>query len=302
MFGRHLFRSLRSALGHGNGLGATGRRPGIPNNGPQPQHRFGRLNLNRFVASAAAGNGLVQLLARGPHIYKLGTAAIVSGGAVTVYTTSHAAPGTEDMETSQIGWVQELADREGMREVLIPGQMLRKHPLGQLVSEEDHLFETMRRSEQIKEFRCFYDPNGKKFYSVVMLGKEVCGYPFTVHGGLTAAIIDETLGGLYTALLTSGKLGMQLPGLTARLEVDYKKKIPAGTVLLVTTEVEQVQPRKVWMKASVCNGEGNTFATGRALFVAPNIGKHFSKLLVWKDNMQGQLQQQVAVAGAVAGT
>lgn len=44
-----------------------------------------------------------------------------------------------------------------------------------------------------------------------------------MHGGLTAAIIDETLGGLYTSLLTSGNLGMTLPGLTARLEVDYKK-------------------------------------------------------------------------------
>jgi hypothetical protein len=32
-------------------------------------------------------------------------------------------------------------------------------------------FETMRRSEQIKEFRCFFDANEKKFYSVVMLGK-----------------------------------------------------------------------------------------------------------------------------------
>ena len=128
--------------------------------------------------------------------------------------------------------------------------------------------------------------------------REVCGYPFTVHGGLTAAIIDESLGGLYTSLLTSGSLGMQLPGLTARLEVDYKQKIPAGTVLLVTTEVEAVQPRKVWMKASVCNGEGNKFATGRALFVAPNIGKHFSKLMSWTDKVQGQFQQQVAVAGA----
>jgi acyl-CoA thioesterase FadM len=93
---------------------------------------------------------------------------------------------------------------------------------------------------------------------------------------------------------------MQLPGLTARLEVDYKQKIPAGTVLLVTTEVEAVQPRKVWMKASVCNGEGSRFATGRALFVAPNIGKHFGKLLSWTDKVQGQLQQQVAVAGAGA--
>jgi hypothetical protein len=40
-----------------------------------------------------------------------------------------------------------------------------------------------------------------------------------VHGGLTAAIVDESFGGLYTALLTTGSLGATLPGLTARLEL-----------------------------------------------------------------------------------
>lgn len=110
--------------------------------------------------------------------------------------------------------------------------------------------------------------------------RDVCGYPSTVHGGLTAAIVDETFGGLYTALLTTGNLGATLPGLTARLELDYKRKIPSGTVLLVTAELESVEPRKVWMKATVSNGSPRaTFATGRALFVAPNIGKQLANML-----------------------
>jgi acyl-coenzyme A thioesterase PaaI-like protein len=112
---------------------------------------------------------------------------------------------------------------------------------------------------------------------VVVLGKEVCGYPSTVHGGLTAAIIDETLGGLYTALLTSGGLGLRMPGLTARLEIDYKKRIAAPSVIHVATEVESVEPRKVWMRATVTDGEGTAYAAGRALFVAPNLGRAFLK-------------------------
>lgn len=32
-------------------------------------------------------------------------------------------------------------------------------------------FETMRKSDQVREFRCFYHPETTKFYSVVMLGK-----------------------------------------------------------------------------------------------------------------------------------
>lgn len=135
----------------------------------------------------------------------------------------------------------------------------------------------MRKSDQIKEFRCFYNPTQRTFHSVVVLGKDVCGYPSTVHGGLTAAIVDETLGGLYTALLTSGNLGLRMPGLTARLEMDYKKRIAAPAVLHVSTEVESVEPRKVWMRAAVRDGDGNTYATGRALFVAPNLGRAFLK-------------------------
>ena len=115
----------------------------------------------------------------------------------------------------------------------------------------------------------------------MVLGKEVCGYPSTVHGGLTAAIIDESLGGLYTALLTSGALGLRMPGLTARLEIDYKRRLAAPAVIHVSTEVESVEPRKVWMRARVTDGEGQVYATGRALFVAPHVGpRGFLKAVV----------------------
>lgn len=129
---------------------------------------------------------------------------------------------------------------------------------------------------------------------MVVLGKEVCGYPSTVHGGLTAAIVDETLGGLYTALLTSGGLGLRMPGLTARLELDYKKRIAAPAVIHVSTEVESVEPRKVWMRAAVRDGDGNTYATARALFVAPNVLKQLG-LAAKKEQLQ-----QKAGGGAAA--
>lgn len=51
----------------------------------------------------------------------------------------------------------------------------------------------------------------------------MCGFPQTVHGGLTAALVDETLGGLAVALWRSGQLGFRPPAYTARLEVDYKR-------------------------------------------------------------------------------
>ena len=60
----------------------------------------------------------------------------------------------------------------------------------------------------------YYNPAQRKFYSVVSLGREVCGFPRIVHGGLTAAIIDETFGGLLFALKQSGALSFWGPAYT----------------------------------------------------------------------------------------
>lgn len=63
---------------------------------------------------------------------------------------------------------------------------------------------------------------------------------------------------------------MTPPGLTARLEVNYTRKLAADTVIICTTELESISGRKVWMHSSVQDGIlGVECAKARALFVAP---------------------------------
>ncbi|KAG2453867.1 hypothetical protein HYH02_002074 [Chlamydomonas schloesseri] len=241
------------------------RLPPAPGSKPGPGPR------TLCVTAAHAHIGpVLQVLAKGGA--RLGGSAVLFAGAAFALAQSNRATdsdGEGDLSSNRITWVRELAEEEGVEEVLSPGQQLRRHPVGKLVVEQDHLFETMVVSGQIKELRCFYDTRKQMFYSVVELGKEVCGFPQTVHGGLTAALVDETLGGLAVALWRAGQLGFRPPAYTARLEVDYKRKIPCGSVILVSTEVEKVADRKVWMRATVTNGKGTVYATGRSLFVAP---------------------------------
>ena len=72
------------------------------------------------------------------------------------------------------------------------------------------------------------------------------------------------------SLWTRGNLGMKPPGLTARLEVNYKKKLPADTIIICSTELESIDKRKVWMTGHVYDGNtGRECATARALFVSP---------------------------------
>lgn len=230
----------------------------------------------RSLCLGALGAGAVpalqSLAAKAGSRLLGGGAALIAGGTTAFALAQNYAPEeAQDLASDKVPWVSAIAVGVDVEEVQSPGQMLRRHPIGKLVVEQDHLFETMIQSNQIKEFRCFYDTKKQIFYSVVALGKEVCGFPQTVHGGLTAALVDETFGGLSVSIWRAGKLGFRPPAYTARLEVDYKQKIPAGSIILVSTEVEKVQDRKVWMRATVSNGKGKVYATSRALFVAPRF-------------------------------
>jgi hypothetical protein len=53
--------------------------------------------------------------------------------------------------------------------------------------------------------------------------RNVCGFPKIMHGGLTAAIIDEAFGFTWLSLRANKQLSFRGPAFTAHLEVDYKQ-------------------------------------------------------------------------------
>lgn len=69
---------------------------------------------------------------------------------------------------------------------------------------------------------CTFNAEQKEFSSLITLGKNVCGHPTIVHGGLTAAIVDETLGGLNYLMKKRGMLDPG-PAFTVHMTMDWKK-------------------------------------------------------------------------------
>lgn len=140
MFGRHLLRSFRSAWGgrnFGNRQGASHDRIKHP--------EFLRRGVAAAALGGAAGAGqLVMALAKNPWGGRL-VAGVVSGSAATAAWHWRDENESVAFETAEISWVQDLAAQPGMREMLVPGQMLRKHPVGQLLTEDDHLVSRFRR-------------------------------------------------------------------------------------------------------------------------------------------------------------
>ena len=115
-----------------------------------------------------------------------------------------------------------------------------------------------------------------------------------VHGGLTAAIFDEVFGGLLFSLKKDGNIKTSWgPSYTVALEVAYKAKIPAGSTILCTAELESIQGRKMWFQATMRDGpDGKEYATARALFVSPKphkmaldvvkyVGRRVNEVMPW---------------------
>lgn len=111
------------------------------------------------------------------------------------------------------------------------------------------------------------DESPPRLLAAARLGDKSCGHPLFLHGGVIAALLDDSMGMLFLSL---GKG----TGFTANLSVDYRSPIPHGTELHVTaflerTEVSQKSgSTKVFLRAEVRGAAtGKLFAEGRALFV-----------------------------------
>ena len=111
-------------------------------------------------------------------------------------------------------------------------------------------------------------PEGKGMTAVTYVGDDLCGHPGIVHGGLIATMLDE---GLARACFDA------LPhkiGVTANLNIDYRKPTPAGSFLVLKAETTKVEGRKAWVKGHIellaAPGEKPTIlAEATALYVSP---------------------------------
>ena len=124
-------------------------------------------------------------------------------------------------------------------------------------------FTALIRSGLIKDMLCAFSEERNTFWAFAELGENVCGHPRTTHGGMTAALIDDTLGGLSFMLKQNRNKKKKAPGgpvapagpaFTVQLEISYKKIVPAGSAVVVEATIESIEGRKMWLAARVLSG------------------------------------------------
>ncbi|MFJ2257331.1 PaaI family thioesterase [Streptomyces sp. NPDC087844] len=94
------------------------------------------------------------------------------------------------------------------------------------------------------------------------------GAPGLAHGGVLASALDETLGSLNWLL--------RAIAVTGRLETDFVRPVPVGTVLYLEAEVTAVAGRKIYSSATgrIGGPEGPVAVRADALFIEVKVD-HF---------------------------
>jgi acyl-coenzyme A thioesterase PaaI-like protein len=100
-------------------------------------------------------------------------------------------------------------------------------------------------------------------FAEVTLGPAYEGPPGYVHGGMSSLLMDQLLG---AAAMAAGRWGM-----TARLELDYRRPVPLSTPLVLRAGVAEESGRKTVITGTIGLAEapGQALVEARGVFVAP---------------------------------
>ncbi len=125
----------------------------------------------------------------------------------------------------------------------------------------------------------FYETISKELIAVFNPCSEHQGYPSRLHGGIAAAILDETIG----RTITIGKEN-EVWGVTIELNVKYKKPIPLDEEIMVIAKMTNENKRIFEGEGKIVlpNKEIAVTASGRYLIMPiEKIGNFDKELNEW---------------------
>lgn len=128
-------------------------------------------------------------------------------------------------------------------------------------------YELKMKRQKAKEEVAFdiADPDAAEMVCLVSVGSDLDGGQHRLHGGITATLLDQTMG----LLISYSYVGS---GVTLELNVKYKKAIVTPGVLKVRAKLVREKGRWIEAWGSVEDGLGTVFAEGRGTFLLQKFG------------------------------
>ena len=113
----------------------------------------------------------------------------------------------------------------------------------------------------------FYNLEGGKIAALFMPGDEFQSYPQRLHGGITAAMLDESLGRAIIALEP------ECWAVTAEMTVRYKKPVPLHVPLKIIAEVTENNRRLFRASGTMILPDGEIVATATGTYMKQLLDK-----------------------------
>lgn len=113
----------------------------------------------------------------------------------------------------------------------------------------------------------FFNDGYQQVAARVTLGEQYQSYPGMAHGGILAAVLDETMG---RALLADGQADTVERArfmFTAKMEIRYRRPVPLGEEFTVRGRVEQDRGRMALVGGEIVLADGSVAVEASATLV-----------------------------------
>ena len=149
-------------------------------------------------------------------------------------------------------------------------------------SAHDQLFgKTLNESRSLTHFISYFhapsikvakDPshNITEIVVLVSVGEGLSGYPGVVHGGMVAALFDESMGTIFDLNRALGKdaRAFKTSSVTGGIDVKFLKPVPTNSVLYITAVAEEIDGRKTKVRSEMKDEHGEVLASCSSKWVA----------------------------------
>ncbi|CAE7197250.1 Them4 [Symbiodinium natans] len=103
---------------------------------------------------------------------------------------------------------------------------------------------------------------------VIKVGDELNGHPGLLHGGFSAAIIDDFTGLATWIEKDAQDLGKDVKIFTAHLDLSYRRPLRSNSEYLVEVCVDRLERgKKVFLNAAIYDDSDHACVKGRALYI-----------------------------------
>lgn len=113
----------------------------------------------------------------------------------------------------------------------------------------------------------FFNDGYQRVVARVMLGEQCQSYPGTAHGGILAAILDETMGRALLSAEGADAIEQARFMFTAKMEIRYRRPVPLNEELMVRGRVDQSRGRMVLVSGDIALADGSVAVEASATLV-----------------------------------